>query len=127
CAVGASMLGLPAGVSIPYDSDSLWSYEVGFKNLWDEQKIASRAAAYYIDWKNIQQSLLVPVCGIPALLNAGAARIRGAEWELTARIAPRFEVDAGVGYEDAKITETNVLPNGLLLGFPVGTPLSGVP
>jgi len=127
CADGASTLGLPVGVSIPYYSDSLWSYELGFKSLWGERKIASRAAAYYIDWKNIQQSVLLPVCGIPVLLNAGAARIRGAEWELTARIAPRFEVDAGVGYEDGKITKAKTLPNGQVLGFPVGTPLSGVP
>jgi outer membrane receptor protein involved in Fe transport len=127
CAVGASTLGLPTGVSIPYHSDSLWSYELGFKSLWDKRKIASRAAAYYVDWKNIQQSVLLPVCGVPVQLNAGAARIRGAEWELTARIAPRFEVDASVGYEDAKITEARTLSNGEVLGFPVGTPLSGVP
>jgi len=127
CMDGASALGLPVGVSVPYYSDSLWSYELGFKSLWDEQKIASRAAAYYIDWKNIQQPVLIPVCGIPALLNAGAAHIHGAEWELTARIAPRFEVEAGVGYEDAKITEAKTLPNGRIVGFPVGTPLSGVP
>jgi outer membrane receptor protein involved in Fe transport len=114
-------------VSIPYHSDSLWSYELGFKSLWDKRKIASRAAAYYVDWKNIQQSVLLPVCGVPVQLNAGAARIRGAEWELTARIAPRFEVDASVGYEDAKITEARTLSNGEVLGFPVGTPLSGVP
>jgi len=127
CAAGASMLGLPTGVPIPYYSDSLWSYELGFKNLWDERKIASRAATYYIDWKNIQQTVLLPICGIPALLNAGAARILGAEWELTARLAPQFEADIGVGYEDGKITEARTLPNGQVLGFPAGTPLSGVP
>ena len=127
CALAVATLGLPVGVPIPYYSDSLWSYELGLKNLWDERKIASRAAAYYIDWKNIQQFILFPVCGIPALLNAGAARVRGAEWELTARIAPRLDVDAGVGYEDGKITEAKTLPNGQVLGFPVGTPLSGVP
>jgi len=86
CADGARMLGLPTGVSIPYDSDSLWSYELGLKNLWDGQKIASRAAGYVIDWKDMQQTVLLPVCGIPALLNAGAARILGAEWEISARI-----------------------------------------
>jgi outer membrane receptor for ferric coprogen and ferric-rhodotorulic acid len=75
----------------------------------------------------MQQTVLLPVCGIPALLNAGAARILGAEWEITARIAPRLQVDAGVGYEDGKITEARKLPNGQVLGFPVDTPLSGVP
>ena len=127
CADGARMLGLPAGVPVPYYSDSLWSYEIGLKNLWDAQKIASRAAAYYIDWKNMQQTVLLPVCGIPALLNTGAARIVGAEWEITARIAPRLQLDAGLGYEDGKITDAKTLSNGQVLGFPVGTPLSGVP
>ncbi len=51
----------------------------------------------------------------------------GAEWEITARIAPRLELDAGVGYEDGKITEAKTLSNGQVLGFPVDTPLSGVP
>jgi iron complex outermembrane recepter protein len=71
--------------------------------------------------------VLLPVCGIPVLLNAGAARTFGGEWELTARIKSGFEVEAGVGYEDAKITEARTLPNGQVLGFNVGTPLSGVP
>lgn len=127
CADGARTLGLPTGVPVPYNSDSLWSYELGLKNLWDGQKIASRAAGYYIDWKNIQQTVLLPVCGIPALLNAGGARILGAEWEITARIAPRLQLDAGVGYEDGKITKAKTLSNGQVLGFPVDTPLSGVP
>ena len=127
CADGARMLGLPAGVPVPFYSDSLWSYEIGLKNLWDAQKIASRAAAYFIDWKNMQQTVLLPVCGIPALLNTGAARIVGAEWEITARIAPRLQLDAGLGYEDGKITDARTLSNGQVLGFPVDTPLSGVP
>ena len=127
CEVGARALGLPVGASIPYYSDSLWSYEVGLKNLWNDQKIASRVAAYYIDWQDIQQSVLLPVCGIPVQLNAGAARILGAEWELAAHIPAGFELETGVGYEDAKITEAKTLPNGQVVGFPVGTPLSGVP
>jgi len=127
CAAGAEALGLPVGVPVPYYSDSLWSYELGVKNLWNDRNIASRAATYYIDWKDIQQTMLLPVCGIPVLLNAGAARSFGAEWELTARIKSGFEVEAGVGYEDAKIKEAKTLANGQVLGFPVGTPLSGVP
>jgi iron complex outermembrane recepter protein len=127
CADGARMLGLPTGVPVPYYSDSLWSYEIGLKNLWNAQKIASRAAAYYIDWKDMQQTVLLPVCGIPALLNAGAARIVGAEWETSARITPRLQLDVGLGYEDGKITAARTLSNGQVLGFPVETPLSGVP
>lgn len=127
CAEGARELGLSVGVPIPYHSDSLWSYELGVKDLWDQRRISTRSAAYYIDWKNIQQTLLLPVCGIPALLNAGAARVLGGETELTAHVTPGLEIDAGVGYEDGKITQAMRLPDGQTLGFPVGTPLSGVP
>ena len=79
CSQDAANLGLPVGVPIPYHSDSLWSYEVGLKNLWNDQRLATRFAVYDIDWKNIQQNLVLPTCGQGEELNAGAARIHGAE------------------------------------------------
>lgn len=127
CANDERALGLPVGAPLPYYSDSLWSYELGAKDLWHDRNAATRVAAYYIDWRNVQQTLLLPACGIPVLLNAGAARSFGAEGELAMRVTSRLQVDAGLGYEDAEITEANTLPNGKVLGFPVGTPLSGVP
>jgi outer membrane receptor protein involved in Fe transport len=127
CAEGARELGVPVGVALPYDSDSLWSYEFGLKNLWDDARIATRAAAYYIEWKNIQQTVLLPVCGIGIQLNSGAAGILGTEAELTARIRTGFEIGAGFAYEDGKITAARTLPSGQTLGFRVDTPLSGVP
>lgn len=127
CQSGAESLGIPIGEPIPYHSDSLWSYELGIKNMWDDSRISTRVAAYHISWDNIQQSLLLPVCGVSVELNAGAARINGAEGELLAQLTPSFNLNASAGYEDAKITQATLLPGGTVLGFPVGTPLSGVP
>ena len=126
CAQDAQSLGLPVGPPIPYYSDSLWSYEVGVKNLWDDRRIATRAAVYRIDWSNIQQTLVLPTCGIGEELNAGAARIKGAEAEVSARLTSALQLDAGVGYEDGSITEA-ASASGVALGFPVGSPLSNVP
>jgi len=127
CTQDAIDLGLPVGVPIPYHSDSLWSYELGLKDLWNDQRVATRFAVYEIDWKNIQQNLVLPTCGQGEELNAGAARIVGGEAELQALVTPAFRLDGGFGYEDGKITQADILKTGATIGFPVGSPLSNVP
>jgi len=127
CTQDAINLGLPVGEPIPYHSDSLWSYELGLKNLWNDQRVATRFAVYDIEWKNIQQNLVLPTCGQGEELNAGAAKITGAEAEVQALISSMFRVDGGVGYEDGRITEADILKSGAVIGFPVGSPLSNVP
>jgi iron complex outermembrane receptor protein len=127
CTQDAINLGLPVGVPIPYHSDSLWSYELGLKDLWNDQRLATRFAVYDIDWKDIQQNLVLPTCGQGEELNAGAARIIGAEAELQALVTSAFRVDGGIGYEDGKITQADILKTGAAIGFPVDSPLSNVP
>jgi outer membrane receptor protein involved in Fe transport len=127
CTQDAINLGLPVGVPIPYHSDSLWSYELGLKNRWNDQRVATRFAVYDIDWKNIQQNLVLPTCGQGEELNAGAAKIVGAEAEVQALVTSAFRLDGGIGYEDGKITQADILKTGAVIGFPVGAPLSNVP
>jgi iron complex outermembrane receptor protein len=105
----------------PYQSDSLWSYELGSKNTWAAGRINSRLAAYYIDWKNIQQSILL-ACSFHVTENIGAARSRGAELELDGTPFSGLYVNLGLGFEDAALTSA---PPGSPL--PVGSPLNGVP
>ena len=105
-----------------YSSDSLWSYEVGAKNtLWDG-RLQTRVAGYRINWKSIQQTVLLP-CTFSITENAGEATSTGAELE--ADIAPihGLNLSFSAGYDDAKITS---VPVGAT-GFVVGQPLNGVP
>jgi outer membrane receptor protein involved in Fe transport len=81
CAPELAGLGFPTTGSTPYGSDSLWSYEVGAKNLWLNDRLSTRVAAYFIDWSKIQQSLTLASCGISIIANSGAAQIKGGEWE----------------------------------------------
>ena len=39
----------------------------------------------------------------------------------------KFRLEGGVGYEEGKITEAEILKTGAVIGFPVGSPLSNVP
>ncbi len=105
-----------------FKSDSLWSYEVGTKDTAFEGRLRTRLAAYRIDWKNIQQSVLLG-CSFSITENAGAATSTGAEIE--ADIAPMrgLNLSFGAGFDNAKIT---AVPPGAT-GFTVGQSLNGVP
>ena len=105
-----------------YRSDSLWSYEVGTKNTLFDGALRTRIAAYRIDWKNIQQSVLLG-CSFSITENAGTATSTGGEFE--ADIAPLrgLDISLGAGFDNAKIT--SVPGDGS--SFIVGQPLNGVP
>jgi len=103
-----------------YHSDSLWNYELGAKTAWLDHRLILNAAAFDIRWKNIQQAILLG-CGFQFISNAGAAESKGGELDLRARATDRLDVSLGVGYQDAKITESG---NTLQV---VGSPVFQVP
>jgi outer membrane receptor protein involved in Fe transport len=90
-----------------FQSDSLWNYELGTKTAWFDHRLTIDAAGFYIDWKNIQQEILLS-CGFQYTANAGAATSKGGELELRARPTDPLELSLGVGYQDAKITQASV-------------------
>ena len=104
-----------------YNSDSLWNYELGAKTSWLDHRVTLDVAGFYIDWKNLQQEILLS-CGFQYIANVGAATSKGGEMELRARPLQPLELSAGIGYQDAKITETGP-------GSPqtVGSPIYNVP
>ncbi len=120
CGADLAASGLPSG-TISYKSDSLWSYEVGTKNSWFGGRVKTRLALYQIDWKKLQQSILLP-CTYHVTLNAGSARSRGGELEADIAASNRLLMNIGIGYDDAKITKTEQGSN-----YVIGQPLNGVP
>ena len=103
---------LPPGVTVDqtraYRSDSLWNYELGTKTGWFENRLTVNAAVFYIDWKDIQQSILL-ACGFQYRANAGAATSKGGELEIRARPVDSLELSAGVGYQNARISKAGTL------------------
>ena len=104
-----------------FKSDSLWNYEIGTKTSWLDHRVTFDAAAFYIDWKHLQQEILLS-CGFQYTANVGAATSKGGEMELRARPLQPLEFSAGIGYQDAKITQAGP-------GSPqtVGSPIYNVP
>lgn len=105
-----------------YKSDSLWSYELGSKTSWLENRVTANVAAFYIDWSNVQQSVALPTCGFSVFVNAGTARSTGGELELNAAVATGLTFSAGLGYTDTEVTGNNGIPS-----IKVGQPLQQIP
>jgi len=119
CAADLAALGIKNGGS--FNSDSLWSYEIGSKNSFADDRIRTRVAAYRINWKGIQQSVYLP-CTFNVVANSGAAQSKGAELEMDLAPMEHLTLNLSLGYEDAKITEATAQSRTV-----VGQQLTGVP
>jgi outer membrane receptor protein involved in Fe transport len=101
----AATIAVPPG----YASDSLWNYEVGVKSSWFDRRLTVNAAAYYIDWKNIQVAAHDPTGAFGFIGNAGAAKVEGLELEVFAHPIPGLDLSGGASWlPDRELTENQV-------------------
>jgi len=101
------VIGLPDTLT-PYDADKLWNYEVGAKTAFFNRHLFIDAALFQIDWKNMQVSGRTLNGAFSFISNAGAARIRGAELEMSARPMDGLSLSLNGTYLDAKLTKDQV-------------------
>jgi iron complex outermembrane receptor protein len=95
----------PAG-SEAYDEEQTWNFEGGVKTLLAKGRVAFNAAAFYIDWSNLQLNVPNPL--VPAQLyiaNVGDATSAGFEFDVTARPAPGVDVFGAFGYTHARFSD----------------------
>lgn len=84
-----------------YKSDSLWSYEVGAKSRLFDRRLQLAGSAFYIDWKNIQQNILLQ-CGFQFVVNAGSAVSKGFDLNASLNLTDHLHLSGAVGYTHAK-------------------------
>jgi iron complex outermembrane receptor protein len=98
----------PAG-SEAYGEESTWNYEGGYKVRLMEDRVAINAAAFIIDWSDLQLNL--PSLASPGefyIANAGSAQSKGLEFDVTARPAPGVDVFAAFGYTHARFSNGSI-------------------
>ncbi len=96
-------LDLPNGAPPTFDSDSVDSFEVGAKNNFNNRfRLAS--SLYYIKWKNIQQTVVPPVCQISFISNLGEATAKGIDLQADIAVTDSFTMELSAGYTDARYT-----------------------
>ena len=104
-----------------YDSDSLWSYELGVKSRLRDGRLQLNTSLYHIDWSDIQTTKLMP-CGVAFIENAGKAVSDGIELEAISRPTDNVNISVGASYNVAELVDD--APN---LGGIAGDPIPGVP
>ncbi|SFS09629.1 TonB-dependent receptor [Sphingomonas jatrophae] len=107
----------PFSATTPYDPETVDAYEVGFKSELFDRKLALNVAAFYTDYKDIQQSSTLTTAGgvgnETIVVNAAGAKIKGIEADITARPVDNLTIRASVGYTDSNF-------KGFVIDQPVG-------
>jgi iron complex outermembrane receptor protein len=90
---------------LPFESEEMIAYEMGFKSALADGNLQLNAAGYYYDWNDLQATTAVDREGIRliVLANAGDARVYGVESEATWYATEQLTVRMGVNLMDAEI------------------------
>jgi iron complex outermembrane receptor protein len=101
---GGPNFALPSStVPATFQPDSLWNYELGEKStLWDG-KLTLDADIYDIEWRDMQATENVD--GINQLVNAGDARVEGAETSFSYRVLSELTLGGSTAFTDAFLTQ----------------------
>lgn len=117
----------PNDITIPFgaSSDDLKSYEIGAKARFLGGLVTINAAAYLIDWSNIQAQANRVSDSVQFATNIGAARSKGFEVEMG--LVPATDVFLGfnAAYNDSKITKlspSEAAISGAVLGHRLSAP-----
>jgi outer membrane receptor protein involved in Fe transport len=90
-----------------FGPDSVWSYELGEKAKFFQQRLTVDGDVYYEDWSGVQQEV-APACGFKFTANAGRATIYGAELETSLKLTSELTLSENAGYTHAVNSTTEV-------------------
>ena len=100
--------GQPAIIA-PFDEEELWNYEVGFKSELLDNRLRLNAAAFSLDWNDLQlESFRFLSAGdlssnFEQTINIDQAKAQGLEVEVAALLTNELTVTGGIGYVDSEI------------------------
>jgi iron complex outermembrane recepter protein len=113
CNGDLASIGVPLGpdgnhhVPGQYQSDSLWSYELGGKNTFLDHRLQIDSSLFVINWKNIQQNVYLPSCGEQFVANLGQVQSRGGDIDVQYRPIEPLTLGVTVAYTDARFTKSS--------------------
>ena len=106
-----------------YDPEQIWNYEVGLKSDFLDGRMRLNAAAFYMDWQDLQASFAVATVDDAGTIvfesgiqNAAAATNYGMEAELSLLVTDDLLVNVAGGYLHAKFDNfTNAYVDGAIV------------
>lgn len=89
-----------------FDPEHVQSYEAGLKSEWFGRRLRINAAVFDSDYRDMQINFLIPgTISDTKTENAGKARLRGTEWDLTWLALPNLVLAASYAYLDAQVED----------------------
>ncbi len=85
-----------------YDLESNWTYEVGGKSTFWDQRARVNLAAYYIDWEDQQITLSQLISNSPITGNIASSQVKGFEVEITLIPVDPITLNIGYSFTDAE-------------------------
>jgi iron complex outermembrane receptor protein len=100
--------------SPPFDQEQLWSYELGMKSSWNNNRLLLNGALFYYDYDDLQVSTFAN--GTTRIENAASADLLGLEVNLSALLADGLTFNAAATWLDTEyqdfVTTFGNLPEG---------------
>ncbi len=95
------------GTLPPYDADFLKNHEIGWKTSWMGNRLRWNGAIFYEKWNDFQFSFL-GANGLTEIRNAGKAKMKGVESDISWLVADGFTLQGAAAYTDAELDEDYV-------------------
>lgn len=97
-----------SGAPEDFGSDSLWSYEIGSKNTWFDNRLSINGTAYYLDWSDTADVVILD-CGFSLISNIGDVAVKGLELEMDAWLSETLRLRVTAEYNDSRVDQSRVL------------------
>ncbi|HEY4546514.1 MAG TPA: TonB-dependent receptor [Pedomonas sp.] len=96
----------PRELQNPYGAEKVDAYEVGIKSRLFDNRLSLNVAGFWNESKDMQMSVFTATGGTASyVLNAGKARVRGIEVEMTGQLADGLTLVGSLAYMNTKYKE----------------------
>ncbi|PIE37379.1 MAG: hypothetical protein CSA53_06420 [Gammaproteobacteria bacterium] len=98
-----------------YTPETLWNYEIGFKNVNFDETLSWHISAFYSrakDWHEmsfLRDEETGEAASTSVIINAAELESQGAELELTWRATTNLTLSSGLGYTDSEYKEFKLM------------------
>jgi outer membrane receptor protein involved in Fe transport len=97
-----------------YASDSVWSHEIGAKDLLLNGRLQVAGSLFEINWNRVQTNFTLD-CGFNYVANAGAAKSSGFDLMVSVLPLHSLSINVSLGYDNVRFTQTILNPLGDVL------------
>ena len=104
----------PCNQILPFNPETLTTYEVGFKSDFFDRRVRVNGAVFYNDYADIIFTLSAcPSSPCLRPTNVGEAKVKGFELETTLYPIDNLTIDGSLSYIDVNYDDASVAPAGL--------------